>query len=255
MIDFQSMPATLQISVGGVNSYLWQDSVSLPDMTTVGERVKAEREAKGISRAELAKRIGAKGESYISELELGGIKKGGRLHRIAEELGLNVHWLETGKGPQYPFAPDSGEDGWDDLLAYSQAAGLSDGEEAQEYAETHKLKFRSESLSRKRLNPRNLAVMYGKGDSMEPRIHSGDAVLFDQADTRPVDGGIFVILVPGAGAESYSVKRCELIDDMVFFKADNPKGDHGWRKPKRMDDKRHPIKIIGRVRWIGSWEE
>ena len=32
-------------------------------------------------------------------------------------------------------------------------------------------------------------------------------------------------------------------------------GDHGWTKPRRMDDKRHPIEVIGRVRWIGSWED
>jgi phage repressor protein C with HTH and peptisase S24 domain len=146
------------------------------------------------------------------------------------------------------------DDGHVDVASYAQAVGLGDGAEADEYAETHKLKFRAESLARKRLRPHDLAVFYGKGDSMEPRIHSGDAVLFDQSDTRPRDGHLYVILVPGAGAETYSVKRCELIEDMVLFKSDNPKGDHGWTKPRRMDDPRKPIKIIGRVRWIGSWE-
>lgn len=70
-------------------------------METVGDRVRQEREAQKMSRAVLAKLIGAKGESYISELELGGIKKGGKLHRIAETLGVTVGWLETGKDPKY----------------------------------------------------------------------------------------------------------------------------------------------------------
>lgn len=96
--------------------------------------------------------------------------------------------------------------------------------------------------------------MYGRGDSMEPRVLDGDAILFDRSDTKPRDGHLFVILVPGAGAESYSVKRCELVGDLVLFRADNPNGNHNWRKPRRMDDPKHPIKIVGRVRWIGSWE-
>lgn len=143
---------------------------------------------------------------------------------------------------------------WADVKGFAQAVGLGSGPEASEYAETHKLKFRADSLARQRLNPNYLAVMYGAGDSMEPRIHSGDAILFDTSDVRPQDGQLFVILVPGAGAEEYNVKRCEIVDDLVLFRADNEAGDHNWKKPKRMDNRRQPIKIIGRVRWIGSWE-
>lgn len=144
---------------------------------------------------------------------------------------------------------DYGE--WSDVRGFAQAAGLGAGAEADEYAETHKLKFRAESLRRKGLFPRNLAVYYGHGDSMEPRIKTGDAILFDTSDTRPVDGQIFIVQL---GREIHA-KRCEILDDIVFFRADNPAGDHNWRKPRRMDNPRQPIAIIGRVRWIGSWEQ
>ncbi len=184
------------------------------------------------------------------------------VQKLCDALRVSRSWLMDGRGSMSPHSvQDSAPDyrGYQDdhvsIDAYSQAVGLSDGAEAQEYAETHKLKFKADSLTRKRLSPASLAVFYGKGDSMEPRIHSGDAVLFDQSDTRPRDGALFVILVPGVGADSYSVKRCEMIDDLVLFKADNPKGDHGWRKPRRADDPKFPITIIGRVRWIGSWED
>lgn len=224
-------------------------------MNTIGSRVRLEREAKGISRADLAKTTGI-GYSTISELERGGMQTSTKLHVIADALGVTVRWLETGKGPKTADAPPVTEDGdWADISGYAQAIGLGGGPEAQEYAETHKLKFRAESLARKRLRPNALAVMYGKGDSMEPRIHSGDAILFDTSDTIPRDGQMYVIMVDGGGAaKEYHVKRCEVIDDLVFFKADNPRGDHNWRKPKRLDSPRHPIQIIGRVRWIGSWE-
>ncbi|HHA2799747.1 TPA: XRE family transcriptional regulator [Stenotrophomonas maltophilia] len=224
-------------------------------MNTIGSRVRLEREARGIGRADLAKMTGI-GYSTISELERGGMQTSTKLHIIAEALGVSVRWLETGKGPKSADAQSASEDSdWADINGYAQAIGLGGGPEAQEYAETHKLKFRAESLARKRLRPNSLAVMYGKGDSMEPRIHSGDAILFDTSDTNPRDGQMYVIMVDGGGAaKEYHVKRCEVIDDLVFFKADNPRGDHNWRKPKRLDSPKHPIQVIGRVRWIGSWE-
>ena len=222
-----------------------------PLMTTVGDRMKEARAIRKITRPRLAELTGV-GYSTLSEIERGGMQTSTKLRVIADALGVNLRWLETGKGPMESGGGAS--DDWTDLRAYAQAVGLSDGAEAQEYAETHSLKFRSASLARKRLSPSTLHVMYGSGDSMEPRIHSGDAILFDVSDTRPRDGYIYVIMVPGAGADAYTAKRCEIIGDMVFFRADNPSGDHNWRKPKRMDDPKHPIKIIGRVRWIGSWE-
>ena len=156
--------------------------------------------------------------------------------------------------PEQQLVQSGSESEWADIQGFAQAMGLGAGAEAQEYAETHKLKFRADSLARKRLRPHALAVMYGKGDSMEPRIRSGDAILFDTSDTRPRDGDLFVIMTNGAAAKEYNVKRCEIIDDEVFFKADNPAGDHNWRKPKRQHGAKHHIEIIGRVRWIGSWE-
>lgn len=209
-------------------------------------RIREAIAASGKQKSVIAERLGVSAQAITGWETTGRIGKA-TLAGLALLVGRPIeHFLE-----QLPRATPEDDSV---VLGYAQGVGLSDGVEAQEYAETHKLKFRTESLARKRLNPDNLAVFYGKGDSMEPRIQSGDAVLFDQSDTRPRDGALFVITVPGAGAESYSVKRCEVIDDLVLFKADNPNGDHNWRKPRRMDDPKRPIKIIGRVRWIGSWE-
>lgn len=178
-----------------------------------------------------------------------------KLPHLVKALSTNTRYLETGKGdPDQHESSDPDLSSWRDIQGYSQAVGLGSGPEAQEYAETHKLKFRADSLSRKQLHPNKLAVMYGIGDSMLPRIQSGDAILFDQSDVRPRDGSIFVVMTNGAGKE-YQAKRCMILDDIVYFVADNPTGDHTWRKPKRMDDKRSPVHIIGRVRWIGSWED
>lgn len=140
---------------------------------------------------------------------------------------------------------------WADVRGFNQAAGLGAGAEAEEYAESHKLKFRAASLRRKGLRPQHLVVYYGKGDSMEPRIRDGDAILFDTSDTTPLDGAVFIVQ---RGREMYA-KRCELLDGVAYFRSDNPHGDHHWRKAKRLDNARDPLQILGRVRWIGSWED
>ena len=145
---------------------------------------------------------------------------------------------------------------WPGVKGYSVAAGLgSSGSEAIEYAETHKLKFKSSSLYRKRLKADNLAIFYGKGDSMLPRIHDGDAIMFDLSDTRPRNKALYVIQVHGNANAEYQVKRALVIGGSVYFTADNEHGDHYWKEPRAKDDEKHPIDILGRVRWIGSWED
>lgn len=142
-----------------------------------------------------------------------------------------------------------------DIVGYSQAAGLGAGAEAAEYAETHSLKFKKTSLRRRGIYGRDLAVYYGKGDSMEPTIKDGDAILFDTSDTRVADGLLYVIQVDGMARPEYFVKRAMVLDTGVYFQSDNPHGDHQWRKPKPMVSKRHPITVIGRVHWIGGWAD
>lgn len=192
-------------------------------------------------------------KQHVTNWKKRGVSKEGALAAQAI-LGISATYLLEGTGQVEVEIPAREPAEWEDIRGYAQAVGLGGGPEAQEYAETHRLKFRADSLARKRLNPEKLAVMYGSGDSMLPRIHPGDAILFDTADTTPRDGQLYVIMLNGAAAAEYQVKRCQVIADMVFFSADNPAGDHNWRKPRLMEDRKRPITVIGRVRWIGSWE-
>lgn len=224
------------------------------DMDTIGSRLRAERKRAGLTQEQLGEQASVSKQA-ISQIESGATKspEASTLEPICRRLKISQHWLLTGKGPR--LLADGVEEDWADILGYSQALGLGNGEEAQEYAESHKLKFKASSLQRKRLRPDKLAVMYGKGDSMLPRIRSGDAVLFDTSDTRPQDEALFVIQCPGLAGNELSVKRCRYFADDVFFDSLNPEGDHNWRKPRKQNDSRAPIEILGRVRWIGSWED
>lgn len=204
------------------------------------------------SPAQVARRLNVSAQ-VVQNWEVRGISKAGAMS-AQRAYGVDANWLLGEKSSPAIGSPDPDDSDWANIKGYAQAVGLGGGKEAMEYAETHHLKFRADSLARKRLHADRLAVLYGKGDSMLPRIREGDAILFDTSDTKPADGDLFVIAMAGAGNIEYNVKRCEIVDDMVFFRADNPSGDHAWRGAKAMNNKRHPITIVGRVRWIGSWE-
>lgn len=225
--------------------------------TTMGERLDQALQARGLTPADLIRALGSsKGTVYniLKDVTKPDKVWASTAKAICAYLRIRMDWLIEGTGTM-DAAPAPEPDGdWSDIQGFAQAIGLGRGAEAQEYAETHKLKFRAESLARKRLKPAALAVMYGDGDSMEPRIHPGDAIMFDTSDKRVRDGGLYVIQKHGAGNPEIYVKRALVLDETVFFASDNPVGDHNWKKPKRMDSAREPIEVIGRVRWIGSWE-
>lgn len=224
-------------------------------MDTIGERVKFAREHGPVkmSRGALAKAVEI-GYSTLADLENGYAATTVALHRIAKALKARVEWLERGKGPKWSSEPAAGDDvDWSDIKATTQGIGLGKGVEADEYAEAHRLKFRADSLRKKRLNAAHLEIAYGKGDSMEPRIHDGDAIMFDRSDTKPKDGALYVVQVAGTANHEPQAKRCLILDDLVYFEAINPAGDHDWKKARRMDSRRQPIEILGRVRWIAGW--
>lgn len=177
---------------------------------------------------------------------------------FAKELGIEAQAIRSDL-PEIQLGQRIGEMpseyiNWAEVLAYAAAVGLSDGEEAQDYAATHGLKFRKDSLRRKGLLGANIAVLYGKGDSMQPVITTGDAVLFNKDDTTPKHEQLYVVQLPGVNQhDQISVKQAELIGDIVTFRALNPEGDHHWRRPRLMQDARNPITVVGKVCWLGKW--
>lgn len=221
-------------------------------MNSIGERIRATRERAGLSRAELATRAGI-AYSTLAGIENGDQRGATRLPAIAAALSVNADWLLNGKGSPDQLDVDTSTD-YTDVIGYAQSAGLgASGAEAVDYAETHSLKFKKSSLRRKGILNKPLAVYYGKGDSMEPTIMDGDAILFDTSDTTVRDGDLYVIQIDGAANPEYYVKRAMILDGLVYFATDNPQGDHDWRKPRRMDSHRNPVTVIGKVHWVGGW--
>jgi transcriptional regulator with XRE-family HTH domain len=71
--------------------------------TTFAQRLRKAREIKGLSQAELARRLGLKAQA-IQYLESDENNALGSRHtaRLAQELGVDAVWLGSGSGPMQP---------------------------------------------------------------------------------------------------------------------------------------------------------
>lgn len=70
---------------------------------TLGDRVKAERQARDWSQADLAERVVKAGAHSMSQpgilkIESGATKRPTCVHELAKVFGVSVRWLKTGKG-------------------------------------------------------------------------------------------------------------------------------------------------------------
>jgi phage repressor protein C with HTH and peptisase S24 domain len=79
-------------------------------METVGDRVKAEREHRGWTQSELARRVVRAGFATMSQGGIAQIERRGdtepkSIVQLASALGVSVRWLQTGKGDKRAGAP------------------------------------------------------------------------------------------------------------------------------------------------------
>lgn len=213
----------------------------------IGRRLKELRDDADLSQGDFGAIVGTT-KQYVSQLESGKnqIPNGEFLEGWARHFKVNMRWLIHGKGPK-EIQPVDDDTDWAPVLGVHQAAALGDGAEADEYASTHKLMFRRTSLARKKLKPDQLAVIYGKGDSMHPTIKDGDAILVDLSDKEPRDDCVYVITI----GRDLMAKRLVKLGSQWFIDSDN-KADPKWKKPMAIDEAKG-FEIHGRVRWIGSW--
>lgn len=69
-------------------------------MSSLSDRLRAERECKGWSQDDLAREAKIR-QSFIGALESKGQKTSGYLPEIAHALGVDAYWLKTGRGNKH----------------------------------------------------------------------------------------------------------------------------------------------------------
>lgn len=87
-------------------------------------RIRLRFDQMGITKNELARRIGAAGPTVIEWFTKGALPDGEKLARLPEALEVNGHWLLTGDGPMLP--PGSGTETADRAIRTGNQMVLGD---------------------------------------------------------------------------------------------------------------------------------
>lgn len=215
-------------------------------MSSIGQRIRARREEKNLEVSELAARVGL-APSTIYGLEGGASKSTTKLHRIAEVLDANVHWLETGRGPIEAAIAEPGADYARDRVFVSRIDGVKlsagSGEffwDWEEIDNSHA--FRHEWMAKKGLRAERCKLYDVRGESMSPTINNGDTVLINLADREIIPGEVYALV----GEEGLRVKRLQKRGGIIYMHSDNQL-QPGRYPDEAIEDGSHAV--IGRVVW------
>lgn len=180
-------------------------------MKTLAERLRAEREMKGLTQPELAAAVGVTKQA-ISAIESGTSQKPQHetINGLAGALGLTVDWLLTGREPKHPdtytqlrvsepgpgvgFASDETPPGYIRLPLLGMEGEMGYGAGSEQAVEVVQFLDVAEWWAQQNL-PRKLErvkVISARGDSMSGVINHGDVVFVDVVIDHYDGEGIYV---------------------------------------------------------------
>lgn len=226
-------------------------------MTTgIGERLVLIRGSK--SQLAFAEEMGVN-KNTIGSYERGQSRPDSDFLLRLVEMGINPNWLITGRGEM--LISDIADPGhselmnqvdeehgrYDALPLYEIRASAGHGAEISSEKVVDSLAFKRDWI-RNTLNakPEDLALIYVKGESMEPTLKAGDVIMIDKRGAETVlNDGIYVLRLDG----SLMVKRLQRLPDRkVRVGSDNP----AYQSFEiELDKPPSDLAIIGRVVWSG----
>ncbi len=191
--------------------------------------------------------------SYLSEVESGKTKPSLELLlKISKITNYSLHWLLTGQGHMFIEATESmvredsasygalGEFTLVPMLSTADEAGLDVKGLVERGRDRYA--FRRQWL-RSKGNVEELVLIEARGDSMDPTIADGDAVLINCAQKKVIDGHMYALRTKNA----IMVRRLQPIGAArIKVMSDNKLYDS-----YEIDLESGDIEIIGQVIWIG----
>lgn len=199
---------------------------------------------------ELADQIGIAPQAVYQWRDKGDAElKGSVLVALARALKVSAEWIMTGRGPMRVSSTLDGHT----IVRFHRDARVGAGNPAindSPFARIGGIAFLEESLRRKGISPDSSWAIRVRGPSMLPRLRDGDTIVYDESDTKVINGSMYVIEHP---LEGLLVKRLfREIDGRVRISSDNP-------DPRYADEfvaqDTPGFRVVGKVRWVGSWEE
>lgn len=169
---------------------------------SASERIREAASIKGMNIKEFSDALGVSYrtvQNYISgERGIGS----DFLAAASERLGVSATWILTGIGDpiiasNHPIGCSLGVKNtvsdFEQIPRYQVDAAAGHGVTVEDEAVSGHYAFNRKWLTRRNLNPKNLAVISVRGDSMEPRLRDGDLIVLDKSQTDIADGRAFVL--------------------------------------------------------------
>lgn len=226
---------------------------------TIGKRIKLGRENIGLSQAKFAEEIGASQSAMWSWESDRTAPNRKYIAEIAKLIGISVTQLEFGneqdthlREPSESFeieerktinVYDQEENDTIYIPEYNIRLSAGGGAVVEEENIKDKWAFNKSYLEELRLQSASLIIAEIDGDSMEPKLVTGDRVMINKNDTDPNRPGIFAIW----DSTALVVKRIEKVmgSDPVMLRliSDNKNHSH-------YDVFAQETRIIGRVVWF-----
>lgn len=167
---------------------------------------------------------------------------------LAKATGASIEWLATGNDGV--FVVQEGAPGYSSSELFLEEFALIPGYRVQvsaghgtltqgEMEPCRHLAFRRKWLQWRGFAEKELAIVWAKGDSMEPTIANNDTLVVHLGRTHPVDGHIYVV----RNDDQLWVKRLQVLPSAWLLLSDN-KHYEPIKVPK---DEQHNFDVIGQV--------
>lgn len=170
--------------------------------------------------------------------------------------GYDCNWLLTGVGePELQRDEQSWQKGGQEGSSFAEEFALIPGYNIQvaaghgsiagDEAPTRELAFRRKWLRFRGFNENDLALVFAKGDSMEPTISDNETVMVDTSNQQLRDGHIYVI----RNGDHLLVKRIQTLwNDGVQLLSDNKEYPPQEISSADLEN----LEVIGKVVWVGK---
>lgn len=175
----------------------------------------------GWSDTELAARLGESPQTLHNWKKRGGIPKEKWID-VVVRLGLDVRSALPELIPVIAHAGEDNFEGGPELVYVNRIDGVhlsaGTGEIIWDSEEIYRVRaFELDWMQAEGYNPDRCKVFHVRGDSMEPAINSGDAVMVNMAQREPLNGEVFALV----GEDGLRVKRLHKRGGGVYMHSDN----------------------------------
>ncbi len=192
--------------------------IKINNVETIGDRIRLRYKELGITQTELADAAGIKQPS-IHALLSGKSKESKKITQIAKVLKTTPEWLLTGIGDDDCVALPPNEDFTAiNFGKFRLEAGVNGFSiDYQDQDEMKPIFFRVDWLKEMGFKANKLIACKITGDSMQPRLYSGDSVVINTETVIPKDGVVFAVNYEG----ELVIKRMHRDGGNWYLRSDN----------------------------------